>query len=208
VFEFGRDAKPTEEKKARFREGLDRFLAGLPAAHRYAVEIRTREYLDAGHVALLNSHGVAPVLNWWTHMPELLEQFDVPGSADASFYLARVLVAPGRAYEDAVKFFTPYDRTGGTPADVRDAARISRRRRPAKGVFPDREQPRQERALYDRRHRKMLDKGNYPSAPRAMEDFGGNSGCIAADHFRRQIRQLSAEADTSRHTGGARPGPP
>jgi uncharacterized protein YecE (DUF72 family) len=126
VFEFGRDTRPTEEKRARFREGLDRFLSALPAEHRYAVEIRTREYLDAGHVALLRSHGVAPVLNWWTRMPELSEQFDVPGASDAPFYLARVLVAPGRAYEDAVKFFTPYDRIKEEhPVMRQDAARIA-----------------------------------------------------------------------------------
>ena len=126
VFEFGRDARPTREKKERFRDGLRRFLAALPGEHRYAVEIRTREYLDAEHVALLRAHGVAPVLNWWTHMPELSGQFDVPGSADAPFYLARVLVAPGRPYEDAVKFFTPYDRIKEEHPEMRrDAVRIA-----------------------------------------------------------------------------------
>jgi len=126
VFEFGRDARPSGEKKARFRDRLDRFLAALPPAHRYAVEIRTPEYLDGDHVALLKAHGVAPVLNWWTHMPELSRQFDVPGSADAPFYLARVLVAPGRPYEDAVKFFTPYDRIKEEHPEMRrDAVRIA-----------------------------------------------------------------------------------
>ena len=126
VFEFGRDARPGREKKRRFRDRLDRFLAALPRTHRYAVEIRTREYLDAEHVALLEAHGVAPVLNWWTYMPELSEQFDVPGSSDAPFFLARVLVAPGRPYEDAVKFFTPYDRIKEEHPEMRrDAARIA-----------------------------------------------------------------------------------
>jgi uncharacterized protein YecE (DUF72 family) len=126
VFEFGRDARPNRERKGRFRDRLDRFLAALPVEHRYAVEIRTREYLDAEHVALLKAHGVAPVLNWWTHMPELSGQFDVPGSADSPFYLARVLVAPGRPYEDAVKFFTPYDRIKEEHPEMRrDAVRIA-----------------------------------------------------------------------------------
>ena len=127
VFEFRRDARPAAEKKARFRAGLDRFLGALPRHRRYAVEIRTREYLDAEHVALLAAHGAAPVMNWWTHMPELGEQFDVPGTAEADFWLARVLVAPGRAYEDAVKFFAPYDRIKEEHPEMRaDAARIAR----------------------------------------------------------------------------------
>jgi uncharacterized protein YecE (DUF72 family) len=127
VFEFRRDARPDPERKARFREGLDRFLGALPHHRRYAVEIRTREYLDAEHIAILRSHGVAPVLNWWTHMPELSEQFAVPGAADADFWLARVLVAPGRPYEEAVKFFAPYDRIKEEHPEMRaDAARIAR----------------------------------------------------------------------------------
>jgi len=127
VFEFRRDARPTAEKKRRFRDRLDRFLAALPPGLRYAVEIRTREYLDAEHVTLLRGHGVSPVLNWWTHMPGLSEQFDVPGAADSDFWLARVLVAPGRDYADAVKFFTPYDRVKEEHPEMReDAARIAR----------------------------------------------------------------------------------
>jgi len=126
VFEFGRDSSPDREKKARFRDRLDRFLAALPRVHRYAVEIRTKEYLDAEHVRMLGEHGVAPVLNWWTHMPELGAQFDVAGSADSPFYLARVLVAPGRAYADAVKLFTPYDRLQEAHPEMRaDAVRIA-----------------------------------------------------------------------------------
>ena len=127
VFEFGRDARPGPDRKARFRDRLDRFLGALPRHRRYAVEIRTREYLDAEHVALLRAHGVSPVLNWWTHMPELSEQFAVPGAADADFWLARVLVAPGRAYADAVQFFVPYDRIKEEHPEMRaDAARIAR----------------------------------------------------------------------------------
>ena len=127
VFEFRRDRNPTPERLRRFRDGLDAFLGALPRAHRYAVEIRTREYFDAEHIALLRAHGAVPVFNWWTHMPELSEQFDVPGAADAPFYVARVLVAPGRAYEDAVRLFTPYDRIQEEHPEMRgDAARIAR----------------------------------------------------------------------------------
>jgi len=127
VFEFGRDPRPDRERKVRFRERLDGFLRALPRHRRYAVEIRTREYLDAEHLALLGSHGVAPVLNWWTHMPELSQQFEIPGAAEADFWLARILVAPGRPYADAVKFFAPYDRIKEEHPEMReDAARIAR----------------------------------------------------------------------------------
>jgi uncharacterized protein YecE (DUF72 family) len=122
VFEFGRDPRPDRERKARFREALDRFLGALPRHRRYAVEIRTREYLDAEHVALLRAHGASPVFNWWTHMPELSEQAAVPGAADADFWVARILVAPGRAYADAVRLFSPYDRLQEEHPEMRAAA--------------------------------------------------------------------------------------
>jgi uncharacterized protein YecE (DUF72 family) len=127
VFEFRKDWKPTPEKAQNFREGLDRFFGKLPRGYRYAVELRTREYLTPEYVSLLASHRVSPVLNWWTHMPPLSEQFGVPGVADAEFLLARVLVAPRRAYADAVKFFSPYDRIKEEHPEMRtEAAKIAR----------------------------------------------------------------------------------
>ncbi len=127
VFEFRKEWRPTEEKRKRFLDGLDGFLGRLPRGHRYAVELRTRAYLTADYSAVLARHGAAHVLNWWTHMPTLAEQFASPGVADAPFYLTRVRVAPGRAYADAVKLFQPYDRVKEPHPEMRqDVAAIAR----------------------------------------------------------------------------------
>ncbi len=109
VFEFRKDWRPTPEKRRRFHEELDRFLGALPKGPRYAVELRTKDYLTPDYAAMLRSHGAAHVLNWWSFMPSLAQQFAVPGISETPFLLSRVLVAPGRKYADAVKFFSPYD---------------------------------------------------------------------------------------------------
>lgn len=127
VFEFRRDWNPTRENGKRFIEALDHFLRALPGGHRYATEIRTPAYLTADYIAMLKHHNVAHVLNWWTYMPGLKEQFELPGVRTMAFWIARVLVAPGRKYPDAVKFFSPYDRIKEPHAEMRtEAATIAR----------------------------------------------------------------------------------
>jgi uncharacterized protein YecE (DUF72 family) len=127
VFEFRREWRPTPESKKQFRGKLDAFLGALPRGHRYAVELRTPEYLDADHVALLRGHGASHVLNWWTHMPPIASQFAVEGISESDFLLSRVLVAPGRKYADAVKMFAPYDRIQEEHPEMRaDLAAVAR----------------------------------------------------------------------------------
>jgi uncharacterized protein YecE (DUF72 family) len=127
VFEFRRDWWPTPEKSRQFRAGLDAFLSALPGGHRYAVEIRTAEYLTPDFLSMLRSHRATAVLNWWTAMPPLSQQFAVPGAAEAEFLVSRILVAPGRDYADAVQFFSPYDRLKEEHSEMRnDAAALIR----------------------------------------------------------------------------------
>ena len=127
VFEFRREWSPSADSRATFRKRLDKFLSALPRGHRYAVELRTPEYLDEDHVAMLRSHGAGHVLNWWTHMPPISRQFEVPGLSDSDFLISRILVAPGRDYADAVRMFTPYDRIRDAHPEMReDAAKIAR----------------------------------------------------------------------------------
>jgi uncharacterized protein YecE (DUF72 family) len=127
VFEFRRDWLPSAPGKKKFRGSLDGFLGALPKGHRYAIELRTPEYFDAEHVALLREHGASHVLNWWTHMPPLSRQFEMEGVADLDFLVSRILVAPGRDYADAVKMFTPYDRIRDAHPEMRaDAAKIAK----------------------------------------------------------------------------------
>lgn len=127
VFELRKEWRPTAEKRRRFTDGLDRFLGALPKGPRYAVELRTKDYLTPEYVAMLRGHGASHVLNWWTFMPPLSSQLAVPGVSESDFLLARVLVAPGRKYADAVKLFSPYDTIREEHPEMRtDAVKIAR----------------------------------------------------------------------------------
>lgn len=117
MFEFGaRGASPKE-----FFAALDPFLARLPQGFRYAVEVRNREYLQPRYFDSLRSHGVAHVLNAWTRMPPLAAQANLP--MPAGFTVVRALLKEGRAYEDAVARFQPYDKVREENPETRDALR-------------------------------------------------------------------------------------
>jgi uncharacterized protein YecE (DUF72 family) len=124
IFEFGaRTAAPYE-----FIDCLGSFLTALPFTFRYAVEIRNRDYLIARYFDCLRAHAVAHVFNSWTRMPPLAEQIAIPGVFTTDFTVTRALLRPGRAYEDAVARFTPYDRVQDENPEARDALRALIRR--------------------------------------------------------------------------------
>lgn len=108
IFEFGTFPRKAFECAADFLDALDPFLRGLPPEFRYAVEIRNADFLCPDYFACLRGHGVAHVYNAWTRMPELPQQVALPDSRTADFLVARALLRRGRAYEDAVKMFSPY----------------------------------------------------------------------------------------------------
>jgi uncharacterized protein YecE (DUF72 family) len=117
MFEFGaRGASPRE-----FVAALDPFLARLPEGFRYAVEVRNREYLQPRYFDALRARGVAHVLNAWTRMPPLAQQVNLPIPAD--FTVVRALLREGRAYEDAVARFQPYNKIVEQNPETRDALR-------------------------------------------------------------------------------------
>jgi uncharacterized protein YecE (DUF72 family) len=119
IFEFGaRTAAPHE-----FIDRLDAFLGALPATLRYAVEVRNRDYLGSRYFDCLRKHNVAHVFNSWTKMPPIAGQIAMPGAFTADFTVTRALLRPGRAYEDAVAIFTPYDRVQDENPEARDALR-------------------------------------------------------------------------------------
>lgn len=122
IFEFGsRGASPRE-----FVSRMDPFLGRLPESFRYAVEVRNREYLKPYYFDCLAAHGAAHVLNAWSRMPPLSEQAHFP--FPAQFTVVRALLREGRAYEDAVKIFTPYDQVRDENPEARDALRALIRR--------------------------------------------------------------------------------
>jgi uncharacterized protein YecE (DUF72 family) len=124
IFEFGaRGASPRE-----FAARLEPFLDALPPTFRYAVEVRNREYLQPSYFEMLRTHRTAHVLNAWTKMPPLSEQLAIPDAFPADFTVVRALLRQGRAYEDAVQQFTPYDRVRDENPQAREALRAVIRR--------------------------------------------------------------------------------
>jgi uncharacterized protein YecE (DUF72 family) len=110
MFEFSTFYPSTGITLPVFLSLLDQFLARLPGSYNYAVEIRNADFLTADYLSMLQSHGIAHVLNSWSRMPPLEEQLAVPGSLPAPFSAVRALLKPGRTYQDAVDTFQPYDR--------------------------------------------------------------------------------------------------
>ncbi len=122
IFEFSH-FHPSDFAHGRdFMNQLDGFLAKLPKSFAYAVEIRNSTFLHPEYFAMLGSHGVAHVFNSWTRMPGVEEQIELEGSFTTDFTVARLLLRPGRAYEQAVKAFSPYKSIQDPNETVRDAA--------------------------------------------------------------------------------------
>ncbi len=137
IFEFGTFSKAAYPEPAGSVGDLDRFLASLPEGWRYAVEIRNREYLRSEYFACLRAHGVAHVFNAWTRMPELRAQLAIPEACTSGFTVCRALLSQGRAYEQAVKTFEPYERVQQVNEPAREALRdlIERAQRAGEPAF-------------------------------------------------------------------------
>jgi uncharacterized protein YecE (DUF72 family) len=111
IFEFSHFSPREFERGRDFVAALDQFLGHLPRGWRYGVEIRNRLFLHADYFAALARHGAAHVFNGWQGMPPLDEQLGLSGSRTSpDFFGARLLLRPGRKYEEAVRLFSPYDR--------------------------------------------------------------------------------------------------
>lgn len=110
MFEFTRFHREDFERGRDFVAALDAFLAQLPRGWRYGVELRNATFLAPEYFACLARHGVAHVFNNWDAMPPIHEQIALPGSRPADFLGARFLLKAGRAYQEAVDRFAPYDR--------------------------------------------------------------------------------------------------
>jgi len=122
IFEFSR-FYPSDFARGRdFVAALDTFLGQLPAGWRYGVEIRNASFLQPEYFTTLARHGVSHVFNSWEAMPPLPEQLALPlAFASSEHAVARLLLRPGRDYEDAVKRFQPYDRLQDPYPEGREA---------------------------------------------------------------------------------------
>jgi uncharacterized protein YecE (DUF72 family) len=122
IFEFSK-FYPTDYQLGRdFVADLDRFLGSIPKGWRYGVEIRNKHFLKPDYFAVLARHGVAHVFSSWTEMPPVSEQLQIPESiTNPEFAGARFLLKPGRKYQDAVDFFSPYSEVKEPNPDARRA---------------------------------------------------------------------------------------
>jgi uncharacterized protein YecE (DUF72 family) len=126
MFEFGTIHQEPMHHPPQFAASLDGLLSRLPTDRfDFAVEVRNREFLTEGsdYLACLKAHGVAHCLNSWTRMPSLAEQLRVPGIFTARHVAARLLLRPGRPYQQAVDLFSPYERVQEPYPEGRSALR-------------------------------------------------------------------------------------
>ncbi|MDB6111275.1 MAG: hypothetical protein JWR69_3025 [Pedosphaera sp.] len=106
-----------------FVAALDRFLGQLPKQWSYGVEIRNQNFLHPDYFAMLARHGVAHIYNSWGEMPSVTDQLAMPGSlTNPAFSGARLLLKPGRKYQQAVDLFQPYNRVKEPYEEARVAA--------------------------------------------------------------------------------------
>jgi uncharacterized protein YecE (DUF72 family) len=124
ILEFGTFSRQCYPDPGAFLRELDPFLAALPAGFRYAVEIRNPEFLSPEYFACLHGHRAAHVFNGWTRMPEIGRQMHLRHAFTTDFTVARALLRRGRAYEEAVAKFTPYDRIQEPNPETRQALRL------------------------------------------------------------------------------------
>jgi uncharacterized protein YecE (DUF72 family) len=123
IFEFGTFRQKSFETVGQFTARLDAFLDLLPGGWRYAVEVRNADFLAPPYFDCLRAHNVTHVYNAWTRMPEIAEQFAIPGSRTSDMIVTRALLRRGRPYEDAVRMFSPYDRVQDVNESVRGGLR-------------------------------------------------------------------------------------
>jgi uncharacterized protein YecE (DUF72 family) len=133
IFEFSTFYPNSGINYEKFVRLLDTFLSRLPPGYEYAVELRNREFLTSEYLDMLQSHGVAHVLNNWTRMPPIVDQIQLAGVLTGKFSVARALLKPGRTYEEAVRLFQPYERIQEENPELRAGLAESVRRCVAEG---------------------------------------------------------------------------
>lgn len=124
LFEFA--PEPRRLDATAFVDRLGEFLVRLPRGFDYAIELRNRELLTSSYLKLLNSLGVAHVLNFWERMPTIGEQLELPNVLTASTVVSRLMIPPGRRYADRVAELKPFDRLVDPQSDMRrDVVRLA-----------------------------------------------------------------------------------
>jgi uncharacterized protein YecE (DUF72 family) len=123
IFEFSKFYPGDYEHGRDFLADLDRFLGSIPKGWNYGIEIRNKNFLKPEYFDLLARHGVAHVFNSWADMPPVNEQLAMEGSfTSPELAGARLLLKPGRKYQEAVDLFSPYGEIKDAYPEARAAA--------------------------------------------------------------------------------------
>ena len=136
MFEFSRFWSSDYQHGRDFVSDLDKFLSKLPMDWPYAIEMRNKQWLTEEYFSCLARNGVAHVFNSWEAMPPVSEQMAMAGSrTNLNLCAARLLLKPGRKYDDAVKSFAPYKETKEVNDEARraGAALVNERKKRPKG---------------------------------------------------------------------------
>ena len=109
--------------EADFCRLLDHFLQQVRKQFSgpLSVELRTESHFTSRYLSVLATHGVSHVLNSWTKMPSIGQQFALLQQSQAKwpFYLLRALLPQGVRYAEASKW-APYDRLQQRATDARN----------------------------------------------------------------------------------------
>jgi uncharacterized protein YecE (DUF72 family) len=110
ILEFPPFARSLQLEPAAFLERLDRFLAALPRAFEYAVELRDKRLLTPEYHRIISRHSVAHTYNYWSAMLTPQQQTTIVAPEDLPFTVVRLLLKPGTWYEDRREAFGPFNR--------------------------------------------------------------------------------------------------
>lgn len=124
ILEFSRFHRRDFAHGREFLAALDAFLARVPTGEwDIAVELRNESLLRPEYFDLLERRRVGHVYSHWQWMPPAGEQLALrpPASLGGPCGM-RLLLKPGRAYQEAVDTFQPYDRVREPLPEARAAA--------------------------------------------------------------------------------------
>jgi uncharacterized protein YecE (DUF72 family) len=93
-----------------FAETLYRFLDALPPGPRYAVEIRTPEFLTRDYMAAVHHAGAGHSYVVHPSMPSTIAQLDAAPPARGAPAVVRWMLQPGHRYAEARDTWAPFDR--------------------------------------------------------------------------------------------------
>ena len=111
-----------------FAAAVEGFLRQAPPDLDYAFELRDTRLFTARYLSVLRAGGASHVFNLWTRMPPLAEQLRRTRGWVGSPMVIRLMIPPGKRYEDLAAAFLPFDRMQAPqPQMRRDVVALVRR---------------------------------------------------------------------------------